>query len=112
MLVFAAVLLWIGWSHAIQWATLLAVAAYIHARWLPWQFFVGDDGILLKFPFGRRLFLSKAALTVRMEYVGAFALVGRTRRFGYPLLDRILYEPGRGEALERALSERGYTVVT
>src|SRR4051812_6049762 len=82
LVAFAAVILVVGWSHSIQWATLLVVVACVHARWLPCQFTILDDGIQLAFPFGRRLFLPKTALTIRVETVGAIALVGRRRRFG------------------------------
>ncbi len=108
LLAFALWILVIGWIHSIQWATLLAVGAYIHAKWLPCQFTVLEQGIQLKFPFGRQVFLPKKSLTVRMEVVGAIALVGRRRKFGYPLMDRILYEPGRGALLRTAFSSLGY----
>ena len=80
-------------SHAIQWVTVLALVAYVHGRWLPWQFTIREDGLSLAFPFGRRLFLPRTSLTVRMEVVGAVAMVGRRRHFGYLLMERIGYEP-------------------
>jgi len=98
----------VGWSRSIQWVTLFAVAAYIHGKWLPCQFTIFDEGLVLKFPFGRQLFLPKKSLTVRMEVVGAIALVGRRRKFGYPLMDRLLYEPGRGILLGTAFRALGY----
>ena len=110
LLALALAVLLSRWNHSIQFATLLALVAYIHERWLAWQFFVADDGITLRFPFGRRAFLSKDAVTIRMEMVGAFALVGRRRRFGYPLLDRILYQPGHEDALRLIFHEHGYDV--
>lgn len=94
--------------HSVQWATLLVGAAYVHGKWLPCQFTVLEEGLTLRFPFGRRRFLRKDALTIRMEVVGAFALVGRHRKFGYPILDRILYEPGRSLLLRTAFKELGY----
>jgi len=39
---------------------------------------------------------------------GATALVGRRRRFGYLLMDRILYEPGREILLRTAFTGLGY----
>ena len=54
---------------------------------------VPEDGLALTFPFGRHLFLPRSSLTVRMEVVGAVALVGRRRHFGYLLMERIGYEP-------------------
>jgi hypothetical protein len=110
LLAFAVGILAIGWSRSIQWATLLGLAAYIHSRWLPCQFTILEEGIELRFPFGRRLFLAKNRLTIRLEMVGATALVGRRRRFGYFLLDRILYEPGRGLLLRTAFSALGYNL--
>jgi hypothetical protein len=97
----------LGWS-SIQWATLFAVAAYVHGRWLPYQFTIAAEGLALKFPFGRHLFLPKDAVTVRMEYVGATALVGRRHRFGYLLMDRLLYEPGRNALLRTTFNALGY----
>jgi hypothetical protein len=47
-------------------------------------------------------------LTVRIETIGATALVGRHRRFGYLLMDRILYEPGRSVLLRTAFTGLGY----
>jgi hypothetical protein len=109
ILVVAAIfLLAIGWSRSIQWAALFVVFAFIHGRWLPWQFTILDEGLALTFPFGRRLFLPKRSLTVRIETVGATALVGRRRKFGYLLMDRILYEPGRDILLRTAFTGLGY----
>ena len=98
----------LGGFHAAQWTTLLVVVAYLHFRWMPWQFTIDERGIELAFPFGRRVFLPKASLTVRMEAIGATALVGRHRRFGYPLLDSILFVPGRTILLRTAFTGLGY----
>jgi hypothetical protein len=43
----AALILYVGWSHSIQWVTLLAAIAYVHGRWLPWQFTIREDGLAL-----------------------------------------------------------------
>src|SRR6266852_9486460 len=111
MVVCSLSLLATGWSPSpIQFATLFAVVAYVHGRWLPWQFIIHDDGVTLTFPFGRHLFLPKQSLTVRMEVVGAIALIGRRREFGYLLMDRILYEPGRDIFLRSAFLGLGYTL--
>jgi hypothetical protein len=107
MVAFAAWVLLIGWSRSIQWATLLVVIAYIHGRWLPHQFTILEDGLALTFPFGRHLFLPTTSPTVRAEVVGAIALIGRRRRFGYLLMDRILYEPGREILLRTAFTGVG-----
>jgi hypothetical protein len=94
--------------RAIQWITLLVVLAAIHVRWMPWQFMIREEGLTLTFPFGRRLFLPKSSLTVRMETIGATALLGRHRRIGYLLMDRILYEPGNAILLHTAFTGLGY----
>jgi hypothetical protein len=106
----AAVILYVGWSHSIQWVTLLALVAYVHGRWLPWQFTIREDGLALIFPFGRHLFLPRSTLTVRMEVVGAFAMVGRRRHVGYLLLERIGYEPNNEERLRGAFTGFGYNL--
>jgi hypothetical protein len=94
--------------RGLPWTTFLVVVAYCHSRWLPWQFTIEADGVALAFPFGRREFLPKTMLTMRMETVGATALVGRHRHLGYPLLDSILYVPGRTILLRTALTGLGY----
>ena len=98
-------------TRAIQWAVLLAALAVLHARWVPWRFVVGDEGLLLTFPLGRRLFLPKSTTSIRLEHVGAFALVGSHRRFGYPLHERFLYEPGQAPRLRNAFAWFGYDVI-
>ena len=74
-----------GGLSAIQWATL--------------------------FPFGRRLVLPKDKLTVRLENVGAVAVVEGHRRLGYLLHDGVLYVPGQQSRLRLALNYFGYRVV-
>jgi hypothetical protein len=111
LIVLAGILLYSGTSHAIQFATTLALVAYIHGRWLPWQFSIRDDGLALEFPFGRRLFLPKRALTVRIDMVGAVAMVGRRRHFGYLLLDRLGYEPNGEARLRGAFNGFGYKLL-
>jgi len=111
LLVVAVGVVFMGWNHTVQFATLLCLIAYIHARWLPWRFTIRDDGLTLIFPFGRHLFIAKSSLTVRMEMVGAVALVGRHRHFGYLLLDRLGYEPDAEGRLRRALTGFGYNLI-
>lgn len=111
LLGFALVIVAYRWSHSLQWATLLVVAACLHGRLLPWRFEVQDDGLHLLFPFGRRVFLPKGATTVRLESVGAVALVGGHRRLGYLLHDGVLYVPDQRSRLRRALNFYGYRVV-
>jgi hypothetical protein len=110
MLVLAVLVLASGWNHSAEFAVLFGVVAYVHGRWLACRFTVRVDGVELVFPFGRHLFLPKHLLTIRVEMVGAVALVGRRRRFGYPLMDGILYLPERAETLRDAFVRRGYDV--
>ena len=95
------------WPHWIQFATTFVFVAFIHSRWLPWQFEIHDDGIQLLFPFGRRLFLSRSVATVRVDIVGAMVYNDRhgKRWFGYPLHDGILYQPGQESLLRAAFVE-------
>ena len=111
MLGLAVVMLLSRWNHSVQFASLFVVLAYLHARWLPRRYVVAADGLALTFPFGRQLFLPKSTVTVRIEVVGAFALTGRRRRFGYPLLDSLLYHPGAADALRTAFIDFGYRVI-
>jgi len=103
--------LYVGWSHSLQWATLLVVCAWIHGRMLPWRFSVLADGLELVFPFGRRVFLPKPSTTVRLESVGAVAMTAPHRRLGYLLHDGVLFEPGRRLRMRRAFDYYGYRVV-
>ena len=96
----------------IQWAALFASVAVLHALWVSWRFVVSDEGIDLTFPLGRRVFLPKDSTSIRLEYVGAFALIGHHRRFGYPLNERFLYEPGQAPRLRNAFAWFGYDVVS
>jgi hypothetical protein len=106
-----AVVLYFDSNHALQWAALFGFVAYVHGRWLPWQFTIREDGLALAFPFGRRLFLPRASLTVRIEMVGAIALVGRRRHFGYLLMNRIGYEPDNESRLRGAFAGFGYNML-
>jgi len=101
----------VHWSHWVQFATVLVVCAWLHARMLPWRFAVLADGLELVFPFGRHVFLPKPATTVRMETVGAVAMLGPRRRLGYLLHDGVLFEPGQRARLQRAFDFYGYRVV-
>ena len=107
----AAFVLVVNLNHAIQWATVLVLIAFVHGRWLPWQFTIGADGLSLAFPFGRRLFLPRASLTVRMEVVGAVAMVGRRRHFGYLLMERIGYQPDNERLLRGAFTFFDYNLL-
>ncbi len=45
LVVIAVGVVLLGWNHTVQWATLLCLLAYVHGRWLPWRFTIGEDGI-------------------------------------------------------------------
>ena len=111
-LVAAVVMFLSHWNHSVEFGTTFVVIAFIHSRWLPWRFEIHEDGLHLRFPFGRQLFLSRTVATVRVDVVGAMAYDDRRgkHRFGYPLMDGILYTPGRESKLRSALLSRGYTV--
>lgn len=100
------------WNHSIEFASTFLLIAFIHSRWLPWRFEIHDEGLKLLFPFGRHLFLSRSFATVRVDVVGAMVYDGRRGRlrFGYPVVDGILYQPGRESSLRSAFVDRGYTV--
>jgi hypothetical protein len=98
-------------SHWVQWSTVLLLCAWAHARLLAWRFSVLADGLLLEFPFGKRVFLPKLATTVRIEAVGAVAVSAPHRRLGYLLHDGVLYVPDRRLRLRRAFDFYGYRVV-
>ena len=100
-----------GGLSAIQWATFFVLAAWVGGHFLPWRFSVFEDGVGLLFPFGRRVFLPKDKLTVRIENVGAVAVVEGHRRVGYLLHDGVLYVPGQQSRLRLALQYFGYRVV-
>ena len=111
-LLMALVMFLSRFSHWIEFGTTFLLLAVIHSRWLPWRFEIQEDGLELLFPFGRHLFLSRSFATVRVDVVGAMVYDGRRgkHRLGYPLMDGILYQPGRESALRSAFVNRGYTV--
>ncbi len=111
LLALAVLVLFLGWRHTEQWTTLLVVIAFVHGRWLPWKFTISGDGLLLRFPFGRRLFLPRTVLTVRLEIVGAIAMIGRHRRFGYLLMERFGYSPEGEDRMRGAFSGLGYNLL-
>jgi hypothetical protein len=111
LLGFALGIALIHWSHWVQWSTVCVVCAYLHGRLLPWHFAVLPDGVELRFPFGRCVFLAKPETTVRLETVGAVAMTDEHKYLGYLLHDGVLYVPGRRARLRRALDHYGYRVV-
>jgi hypothetical protein len=112
--VFAAVVMYVNrWNHWIEFATAFLLMAWIHSRRLPWNFEIQDDGIRLRFPFGRRIFVVRTATSVRVDVVGAMLYDERRghRALGYPLMDGILFRPGRQAVLRSTLSDLGYTII-
>jgi len=111
-LAMAVVLYVIHLNHWIQFSTTLALVAFIHSRWLPWRFEIEEEGLRLVFPFGRHLFISRNIATVRIDVVGAMVYDSRRGQLGlgYPLMDGILFHPGRESLLRAAFLDRGYTV--
>lgn len=106
MVVLSVVVLAIAGVGALAYCLLFAVLGLITARCLPWRFAVLDDGIALWFPFGRRLFLPKAAVTVRVNVGSPVAYPEAYRRFGYPLTDGLVER--RGKLLRAVLLEHGF----
>jgi hypothetical protein len=107
MVVFGAVALAAAGAGALPYFVAFALFGLVWARYLPWRFAVLDDGIALWFPFGRRLFLPRDAVVVRVSgspvaYPAAF------RRFGYPLTDGLVER--RRAALRAVLVEHGFRV--
>jgi hypothetical protein len=111
LLALAVLILFVGSSHAIQWVTLLAAVAYAHGRWLAWQFTIDADGLELLLPFGRRRFFPRSSVSIRIEVVGAVALIGRHRHLGYLLLETIGYAPDGETRLRGAFTGLGYRIV-
>jgi hypothetical protein len=108
----AAVMYVVHWNHWVEFTTTFLVVAFIHSRWLAWRFEIGDDGLQLVFPFGHRRFFAKSWATVRIDVVGAMVYDARRGKLGigYPLMDGILFHPGRETLLRSAFVDRGYTV--
>ncbi len=110
LIVIAIAVLAIHWPRSGEWAGLSLLLAYVHARWLAWRFVVGDDGVLLIFPFGRKMLLPRDSVSVRVDLVGAVLKV-RGHLLRYLLFDGVLYRPGQEEALRSAFVERGFRIV-
>lgn len=87
---------------------MFAICGVIAARCLPWRFAVLDEGIALWFPFGRRLFLPREAVTVRVGTGSTVAYPEAYRRLGYPLTDGLVER--RHAALQAVLVEHGFRV--
>ena len=70
-----------------------------------------DDGLALLFLFGRRVFLPETTTAVRLETVGAVAVIEGHRRLGYLLHDELFSVPDQGWRFGRTLNISGYRVV-
>jgi hypothetical protein len=105
----AVAVLVVRWTRSLQWAALFVLLAYVHARCLAWRFVVSDDGVLLDFPFGHRLFIPRDTVSVRIDLVGAVLRV-RGQLLRYLLFDGILYQPGQEDLLRTAFSVRGFRI--
>ena len=106
MVAFAFIVLPATGRGAGFYAVLFAVCGLVSARYLPWRFAVLDEGIALWFPFGRRLFLPRDAVTVRVGLGSPVAYPDAYRRFGYPLTDGLVER--RRAALQAVLVEYGF----
>jgi hypothetical protein len=108
MLVFAVLVLTGTGRGALVYCVLFAVCGLVSARYLPWRFAVLDDGIALWFAFGRRMFLPKEAVTVRVGAGSPVAYPEVFRRFGYPLTDGLVER--RRVLLRAVLVEHGFRI--
>jgi hypothetical protein len=103
VLAFAAVALVTGGAMA---ALLFALPAVLVALLVPWRFEVFDSGIALDFGFGRRRFLERELVTVRVGLGPTVVLARGAERLGYPLTDGLI-ERDR-PALRRSLALHGF----
>ena len=85
---------------------LLALGAFAKLA-LPWRFVVVDEGIALWFGFGKRRFLARDDVTVRVD-VGDIRVVPNSEHFGYLLTDGISNR--RVPVLKAVLEEHGFRV--
>jgi hypothetical protein len=108
MLVFAVIVLTSSGRGAVFYGVLFALCGLVSARYLPWRFAVVDEGIALWFPFGRRMFLPKEAVTIRVRSGSPVAYPEVFRRWGYPLTDGLVER--RRTLLRAVLVEHGFRV--
>jgi hypothetical protein len=108
MVAFASLVAITAGTGALLYCIAFAACGLVAARYLPWRFAVLDEGIALWFPFGRRLFLPKAAVTVRVNTGSPVAYPQAFRRFGYPLTDGLVER--RRKLLRAVLVEHGFRV--
>ena len=94
---------------ALPAAVGLVLIGWVAARSAPWRFVVVDEGIALWFAFGRRRFIARNDVTVRMDLTGAVARP-HSERFGYPLTDGVTTR--RRSLLRAILTEHGFEICT
>ena len=99
---------WLATRGGYGVATMFVLAACGAASVLPWRYAVFDDGLALQFAFGKRRFLPRSEVTVRVNRAGGVAH-REGCRFGYPLSDRFVER--RLGSLRAILAERGYRLV-
>ncbi len=88
---------------------LFFLPAGIFALVLPWRFAVTNRGIALWFGFGKRRFLAREDVTVRVDLSGTIVMRRGASRVGYPLTDHFIER--RRSALRAVLMEHGFDVV-
>ena len=92
--VLPGVVIAVGVSTAVSNASRLPLGVFLMAFGvftslaIPWRFAVVDEGIAMWFGFGKRRFLAKDDLTVRVEF-GDVQVVPHMEHFGYLLTDGI-----------------------
>jgi hypothetical protein len=91
-------------------ALFFVVLALVFGGSLPWRFDVFGSGIALWFGFGKRRFLRKENITLRVGLGSTLVLRRGANRFGYTLTDGL--GEHRGEVLRSVLAEHGFDITT
>jgi len=107
---FGLLVLLSGWPYAsgLPFALGCIALSALMVRLMPWRFEVYDVGLELRFALGRRRFLLRDDITVRVNPGSPVVLFGRHRRLAYPLTDGFV-EPRRA-MLRAVLIECGFDV--
>jgi hypothetical protein len=95
-------------AGAVLFGVFLVVLGVFARVALPWRFVVVDEGVALWFGFGRRRFLAKDDVTVRVEF-GDVRVLPNSERFGYLLTDGVSNR--RAPILRAVLEEHGFRIV-
>jgi hypothetical protein len=103
-----AAALWSLSRGALGFAVVSGLVGWVISVTLPWRFEVRDDGLELHFAFGKHRFLPKREVTIRCRVGSPVALIGRSRRLGYPLTPGLL--EARRQMLRSILIDTGYEV--